>query len=130
MSETGDRIMNNHAVQEAGDLGHEQTDTSVVLACDLTAIPEDQRANHQRNASYLFSHVAQEVQELPQGYAIRFAADAYTLVTAFVANERLCCPFFTFRVEVLPQQGPIWLRITGPEGVKPLLRAALNFAEG
>ena len=67
--------------------------------------------------------------ELPDGFAFRFKPDDYTVITEFVANERLCCPFFRFTLDITPDSGPIWLRITGQEGVKPLLQATLNDQE-
>jgi hypothetical protein len=69
----------------------------------------------------LLGSTPQEIQELPDGYAFRYAADEYPRVAAFIANERACCPFFTFVLEVPPEGRPIWLRITGPDGVKDLL---------
>ena len=41
------------------------------LACDLTAIPSDVREEHVLTAPQLFA-AAQEVLELPNGFAIRF----------------------------------------------------------
>ena len=41
------------------------------LACDLTAIPASLREEHVLTAPQLF-RLAQEVQELPDGFAIRF----------------------------------------------------------
>lgn len=40
-------------------------------------------------------------------------------------NERLCCPFFRFGLEIEPNSGPLWLRLTGSEGVKEILRSML-----
>jgi hypothetical protein len=62
---------------------------------------------------------------LPGGYALRFAAEQYDEVTEFIGNERLCCPFFTFVLEVGPGHTPLWLKITGDEDVKAFLQAML-----
>jgi len=43
-------------------------------------------------------------------------------------NERRCCPFMTFEVVVAPSSGPIWLRMTGPEGTREVLRAELELS--
>jgi hypothetical protein len=96
------------------------------LSCDMTAIPAEQRAGHEALVERLWSTAIQETQELPDGYAYRFAAEDYPLLTAFIANERLCCPFFDFVLEVAPVDGPIWLRITGPEGVKDILAPLIH----
>jgi hypothetical protein len=93
------------------------------LACDLTAIPASVREEHLLTAPQLFG-LAQEVQELPDGFAIRFLNEPgrFMQMATFVENERLCCPFFNFELEVEPNNGPLWLRLTGQEGVKELLR--------
>ena len=104
----------------------QQPDTGSPLACDLTAIVPEQRAAHEVLATRLIKETAQERRELPNGYALRFAAEQYGEITAFIANERLCCPFFHFALEVMPNRGPIWLRLTGPEGVKALLAEELR----
>ncbi len=44
-------------------------------------------------------------------------------IAAFIADERLCCPFFHFRLDIEPEQGPIWLQLTGTEDVKPFLQS-------
>ena len=96
------------------------------LACDLTAIPEDSREEHVVSASQLFG-TAQEVQELPDGYAIRFANEPgkFIDIANFIEHDRLCCPFFNFGVEIEPNSGPLWLRLTGGEGVKELVQTIL-----
>ena len=100
---------------------HAQQD--IPLACDLAAIPIEERAAHELLAKQLFFDTVPERQELADGYAFSFRANQYPLVMAFIANERLCCPFFRFTLEVAPAQGPLWLRLTGGEGVKEFLQA-------
>src|SRR5690349_14871964 len=96
------------------------------LACDLTAIPSSVREEHVVSAPQLFA-AAQEVLELPNGYAIRFLnePDRFMTIARFIENERLCCPFFNFGLEIEPNSGPIWLRLTGGEGVKEILQTTL-----
>jgi hypothetical protein len=101
-------------------------DRPAPIACDLSAIGPAERAAHIARSERLLSHLAQEVAELPDGYAVRFAADDYQEVAAFIANERLCCPFFTFTLEVGAGRGPLWLRLTGGEEVKTYLRTMLG----
>lgn len=97
------------------------------LACDLTALPPDQREHHVAVARELFAAVA-EVRDLPDGHAFRLPAETQylTLAAEFISRERLCCPFFTFALEVSPARGPFWLRITGPEGAKEIFTAELG----
>jgi hypothetical protein len=99
------------------------THQEIPLACDMAAIPADQREVHFARAEHLFGEAVQERHELPDGYAFRFRADDYPHLAAFIANERLCCPFFRFGLELTPARGPIWLRITGGDGVKAFMQA-------
>lgn len=96
------------------------------LACDLTAIPAAAREEHILTAPQLFA-AAQEVQELPNGYAIRFLNEPgrFMAIANFIDKERLCCPFFNFGLELEPENGPLWLRLTGGEGVKEILQTTL-----
>jgi hypothetical protein len=106
-----------------------QTNHDIPIACDLTAIDAEARTTHLATAEQLLRADAAEVQELPDGLAFRYAAEQYPQVAQFIANERLCCPFFSFVLEVTPANGPIWLRITGGAGVKDFLQDALNHPE-
>ena len=105
----------------------QQPDT--VLACNLHAIPRELLPAHQANAQRIFSSI-QAVQELPRGYALRLPneTDLLQTVMAFITYERLCCPFFHFGLEIEPQQGPIWLRLSGTEDVKFFLQSQEWFA--
>jgi hypothetical protein len=93
----------------------------------MSAIEPGARAGHVEAGKRLF-RAASEIRELPDGYAFRLAADAGTLVTAaeFVSLERLCCPFLGFALEVEPEGGPVWLRLTGREGVKAFIREEVS----
>jgi hypothetical protein len=97
------------------------------LACDLTALDPEQRERHQVHTRQLFASV-QDIQELPDGYAFRLPIEADTILKAakFINLERLCCPFFNFALEVEPEGGPLWLKLTGREGVKQFLQAEFN----
>jgi hypothetical protein len=65
-------------------------------------------------------------QELPDGYAVSLPNDDETMlsVARWSVDERRCCPFFTFTIVREPPPGPLWLRITGPEGAKQILEEA------
>jgi hypothetical protein len=96
------------------------------FACDMTAIPVADRPAHHKLIRRLMHEGVEDIHELPDGFAFRFSADEYQAVTEFVARERLCCPFLTFTLELLPEQGPLILRLTGAEGVKEFIRAELS----
>lgn len=95
------------------------------LVCKPDAIEEHQREPHLALAAQLVFHTAQERVELADGYAFRFVADDYPALAAYVANERLCCPFFRFELVVEPGQGAVWLRLCGAPEVKAYLAERL-----
>jgi hypothetical protein len=96
------------------------------LACVPSAIPAPERQGHFALARELFGVRAAERIALPNGYAIRFSADAFEALARFVANERKCCPFVSFEITLAHESGPLWLRMTGPEGTRDVLDAELN----
>ena len=96
------------------------------LACVPRAIPAHERANHFALAKQLLNEAALERADLPAGYGFRFAADGLQQIFRFVVNERQCCPFVHFTIELSPDSGPIWLRMTGPEGTREVLEAELD----
>ena len=76
----------------------------------------------------LIEHLAvakQEVRELPDGYAFRFAPEPAMLkdLAEWIVYERLCCPFFDFEIAVEREGGPLWLRLKGRPGVKQFIRS-------
>ena len=102
-----------------------EPDPPAPLACVPGAIPLAQRPAHFARLDRLFGDAVRERRDVENGYAFRFDPAAFDELARFVANERRCCPFFTFTLEVAADQGPIWLRITGREGAKAVLQSAL-----
>jgi hypothetical protein len=94
------------------------------MSCDLTAIPAAVRRQHLASIPAIFQAV-QEVRELPDGYALRFANEPgrFMALANYVAYERLCCSFLRFAIEIEPHGGPIWLRLSGGQDVKEALAA-------
>ena len=97
------------------------------IACDPTAIAETDREQWIDVGKRVHAAV-QEVKDLPDGYAFRFAGSTDELVTLaeHVDFERRCCPFLRFAIEVEAEHGPVWLRVTGGQGVKEFLRATIG----
>ncbi|MEO8610139.1 MAG: hypothetical protein ABI690_19750 [Chloroflexota bacterium] len=98
-----------------------------VFACDMYALTPEQRDHHGTASKALFADV-QDVRETANGYAFRLPEESTTLsrIADFITYERLCCPFFTFNVEVEPQGGPIWIGLAGEEGAKAFVIAELG----
>ena len=40
----------------------------------------------------------------------------------WAAGEHLCCPFFNIELRLEPEQGSLWLRLTGREGTKEFIK--------
>ena len=91
----------------------------------MDAIPEAERSSHVALASALFVERVLERRDLADGYAFRFEADAVVDLARFVMNERRCCPFLSFEISVASDGGPVWLRMTGPDGARELLAQEL-----
>ncbi len=101
--------------------------TQSPLACDLTAISADERAEHVLTAKQLFQETT-ALRELENGYALRLPNDSGMVlgVARFIDHERECCPFFHFTLEIEAEGGPLWVHLAGREGVKDFLRAELG----
>ena len=97
------------------------------IACDMSAIPLGKREAHLSTSKDLFSLI-EEIRELANGYAFRLTAEVGVLMKAaeFISLEKVCCPFLTFGLEVEAEGGPVWLSLTGREGVKAFIREEVN----
>ena len=93
----------------------------------MSVLTPAQRGMHMATSRELFSTV-QAIQELPDGYEFHLTDDPQAIVKAaeFVSLEKLCCPFLNFAIEVKPEGGPVWLRLTGREGVKAFIREEIS----
>ncbi len=98
------------------------------IFCDLSAISDEERPAHVRLAQSLFYEGRGEAEELDDGYLFRFQPESSTLLelATFVSNERLCCPFWNFTIGVEPENGPMWIRLIGPEAAKEMMKAELT----
>jgi hypothetical protein len=92
------------------------------FVCKLYAMSAAQRARHSELAARLADAVS-ERRELADGYALRVAVEKIDLAAAaeWITLERRCCPFLRFQLEAEPDDGPVWLRLTGATGVKEFL---------
>jgi hypothetical protein len=95
--------------------------------CDMTTLSRDERTSHMAVITQLFGSLVQETHELPDGYAYRFDGEYYSLLADFITNERLCCPFLSFKLDVAPYAGPVWLHLTAEGDVKPFLREEIGY---
>lgn len=120
--------------------------SEIPIACVPGAIPAAERSAHFQLVALLFGTMARERRALSrdtlardgdaenadgvEGYAYRFDAHAFDDVARWIANERLCCPFLTFRIELTPDGGPLWVWLTGPKGTSEFLDAEIPAQAG
>jgi len=102
-------------------------ETQTPIACDMTVIPPDQRQSHLATSKNLFAKI-QQIRDLENGYEFRLADEPGLMLelAEFIWLEKLCCPFLNFVIEVEQEGGPVWLRLTGREGVKAFIREEIN----
>lgn len=65
---------------------------------------------------------AEQVTRLENGFRLRFASRPGTLgeITRVIEQERSCCSFLQFKIEIEPNGGPIALEVTGPPGTREM----------
>jgi hypothetical protein len=100
-----------------------------VVGCLLSE--RDYAIRGEELASGLFVTV-DEVVELPDGYAYRFAGADSPLepLLEFIAAEGRCCPFLSFEIAFEPHGGPLWLRMRGSPRVKSFIAETFNIRIG
>ncbi len=92
------------------------------LACNIDGIPPQDRPRYTQLLEAL-RHAIQEKRELPDGYALRLDTAQFTNDQAleWIELQRKCCPFLELEVRWDIQNGPVWLHLKGPEGVKDFI---------
>jgi hypothetical protein len=95
--------------------------------CNVRALSPGERARHNENTARLRS-ARLEMRELQNGLRFRITPERMDLraLGDWVALERRCCPFFGFTIEVEPDDGAVWLSLTGDAGVKDFIRLEIG----
>jgi hypothetical protein len=88
-----------------------------------------QRESHIQTTTELIQSV-QSVQEVENGYEFTFPNESELIlkIAEFISNERLCCPFLKFSLDVFSDIEPVTLTLTGPIGTREFLRAEFDGA--
>ena len=99
------------------------------LACDMTVFTPTKRDQHVQATRDLLGSL-QGIQPVKAGFEFLFASKTEIILqlAEFIANERKCCPFLEFRLNILPNEQPISLTLTGPEGTPEFLREEFSEA--
>lgn len=96
------------------------------IACDMSVLSQSERERHLATSRELFSSIKQ-IRELPNGYEFRLdGPDVIVQAAEFISLEKLCCPFLSFGLDVEAENGPVWVRLTGRDGVKAFIREEID----
>jgi hypothetical protein len=92
--------------------------------CNRLALTPEVRKRHFDELGPKIHALRKAVRELKDGYEFEFPGDAatYALLTEWAMQERLCCPFFDISLRLEPENGPVWLRLTGRPGTKAFIK--------
>jgi hypothetical protein len=92
------------------------------LVCNINGIPLEKRTRYEELIETLH-HAVIEKTELPDGYAFRIDTTSIGVghLVEWVELERQCCPFFGFDIRWEREAGPLWLHLTGPDGIKDFI---------
>jgi hypothetical protein len=97
------------------------------FVCNLKALNSSERKRYEQ-LSRLLAGAVEQRRELPDGYAFRLGASMSLAQAAEWGEfETRCCPFFDIQLERRRERGPLWLRLTGREGVKQFIRQEFGF---
>lgn len=98
---------------------------STDLACELS--DEAQRERREQLITEVIDRIENiEEHETGYGFTLPGTTEALEAVLAFIATEWECCPFLGFELNLAPDNGPITLWLSGPEGAKDLMETVLH----
>lgn len=99
-------------------------ESTAAVACTLTERGEQTRPEWVRS---VLTARYEGVEEREDGYTFLFAGTDESLlaVATFVSNERRCCSFADYGIDVSPPYGRTRLTVTGPEGTKAVFSEGL-----
>jgi hypothetical protein len=95
------------------------------IACKLTDVQfQERRAGILKKAR----DAVLEKKELADGFSYRFSLDriSITELAQLITVERECCPFLRFDLQLEPGEGPVWLKLTGPDSTKDFLNSIFS----
>jgi hypothetical protein len=98
--------------------------TEADFYCNMNALSNADRERYNQLIRKL-EDARVEIRELPDGYAFRLQKEKVTLsdLAEWLSYESRCCPFFEFEIQLERDNGPLWLKLKGTEGIKPFIRA-------
>jgi hypothetical protein len=102
-----------------------KTEHTSPLACNVFALSPETRNRHFDELGPALLKLKKSMRELPDGYEFEFPADSqtYQLLTEWMLQERLCCPFLRIELRLESEGGAFWLKLTGRPGTKEFIQA-------
>ena len=101
------------------------------IVCNMDVFSPVERENHIRNTTQLFRTV-QDLREAENGFIFIFpqinGSENIARFAEFIYNEQRCCPFLEFTLKIAPNDEPISLLLTGPEGTREFLHEEFSEA--
>lgn len=96
--------------------------------CNMGALTSAERARYKVLAEKLKAANVERREEAA-GYAFRINPAEASLVDVaeWVNFEKRCCPFFDFEISLAREGGPLWLKVSGREGVKAFISDEFGF---
>lgn len=96
--------------------------------CNMGALTSAERSRYRVLAEKLKAANAERREEA-NGYAFRINTAEASLVDVaeWVNFEKRCCPFFDFEISLGREGGPLWLKVSGREGVKQFISQEFGF---
>lgn len=94
------------------------------FVCDRMALTPEIRKRHFEELGPALRGLIKSSRELADGYEFEFPSDqnTYAMLTEWIIQERLCCPFFDINLRLDREGGPLWMRLTGREGTKDFIK--------
>jgi hypothetical protein len=104
-----------------------QSTQSSDFRCNMHALTPAERAHHLRLTDKLIAS-RKAIVEVPKGYEFQYAPSSVTLaeLADWTVHEAKCCPFFDFHIDLERRGTLICLRLTGAEGIKPIIRSEFD----
>lgn len=102
-----------------------ENEPTPTVACTLTE--EQERERSEQEFPVLIS-TYEGTEERDDGYTLLFDGtdEALSAVATFVGNERRCCSFAEYTIDISPPYEKTRLTITGPDGTKATFSGLLD----
>jgi hypothetical protein len=92
--------------------------------CNTKALNAAERSHHKELTDKLIAE-RRQIVETEKGYEFKYSPASVSLaeLAEWVAAEGKCCPFFDFHIDLEREGKLLCLRLTGEEGIKPVIRS-------